>query len=91
LSVPVSNTDRAEACNAAWWNGARIILEAQIVSGANVGTFDARQLDASPDQWEAAARRYWAGEMTTDPRPEVLVDGQAQLVGWEPHARLGQP
>ncbi len=81
--------ESAERCSPEWFNGARVILEAQIVSGANVGIFDARHLDAPPDRWEVAARRYWAGELTADPRPEVLVDGEVQLVGWEPHARLG--
>jgi hypothetical protein len=76
--------ESAEARNAAWWNGARVILEARIVSAASAGIFDARQLDAPADQWEPAARRYWSGDLTADPRPEVLVDGEVQLVGWEP-------
>ncbi len=81
--------DTADTCNAEWWSGARVILEARIVSAVSAGIFDARQLDAPPDQWEAAARRYWAGKLMTDPRPEVVVCGTIQLVGWELHARLG--
>jgi hypothetical protein len=79
----------ADRGNAEWWNGVNVILEARIVSAVSVGTFDARQLEALSDQWEAAARRYWAGEFTADPRPEVVLCGTIQLAGWEPHARLG--
>jgi hypothetical protein len=81
--------ESAEACNAEWWGGKRVILEARIVGASRAGIFDARQLNATQDQWEAAARRYWAREFTSDPRPEVLVDGVIELVGWEPYARLG--
>lgn len=75
----------AEACGT-WWNGPRVILEARILSAHAAGIFDARQLDTPADQWEAAARRYWSGELLADPRPEVLVDGEVQLLGWESHA-----
>ena len=81
--------ENADACNADWWGGARVILEAKIVSALSTGIFDARQLNAPPDKWETAARRYWRGEMTADARAEVLVNGTIQLVGWEPHARVG--
>ncbi len=73
----------ADAANAAWWRGQRVILRAQIVGAAGVGCFDARHLDAARDNWEAAARLYWAGERTTSPRLEVIVNGVAQLTGWE--------
>jgi len=81
----------ADACNAEWWSGARTIHEARIVSAFSVGIFDSRQLDADPEQWEAAARRYWAGELTPNPRPEVVLNGTIHIVEWERHARLGLP
>lgn len=53
-----------------------------------IGHFDAKLLDAKPDAWEAAAHQYWSGVMTDDASPEVLLDGVAQLQGWEPYGRL---
>lgn len=79
----------ADACNAKWWKGARVIVEGRIQSAQSAGIFDSRHLDTAADQWEAAARRYWTGDLMADPRREVLVDGEVQLVDWEQHARLG--
>lgn len=81
----------AEAANAAWWGGQRVILRAQIVTAAGVGCFDAGHLDAVRDNWEATARSYWAGVRTASPRLEVVVNGVVQLAGWEELAMKFQP
>jgi hypothetical protein len=86
-----ASAEDAAAANASWWQGQRVILSAQIVQASRVGAFDARKLDASREGWEAAARSYWAGETTEQPRIEVLVDGIVQLRGWEPFAQLMRP
>lgn len=83
--------ESAEACNADWWGGAHIILEARIVAALSAGIFDSLELNAPQDQWEVAARRYWAAEFTPDPRPEVVVCGTIQLIDWQRHARLLAP
>lgn len=79
--------EQAEFCNAEWWDGNRVVLEAWIVEALSAGVFDSRQLDAAGDQWETAARRYWAGESTPESRPEVVVCGKVQLIGWERYAK----
>lgn len=74
--------------NATWWKGQRTILSASLIHAPRIGAFDAKWLDVSQDEWETAARAYWAGERTEHPRIEILVDGVVQLAGWEPFARL---
>lgn len=86
-----SSMDDAKAANAAWWNGARVILGARIVESRGVGEFDARALDVPRGEWEAAARAYWTGALSQNPRIEVLVNGIVQLDGWEEYARLMPP
>jgi hypothetical protein len=86
-----ASVEDGAAANISWWQGQRVILPAQIVHATRLGAFDAHQLDAPRESWEAAARSYWAGEATVSPRIEVLVDGIVQLQGWEPYARLLEP
>ncbi|MDE3225327.1 MAG: hypothetical protein KGO52_04245 [Nitrospirota bacterium] len=86
-----ASIEDAATANASWWQDQRVILPAQIVQASRVGAFDASQLDAPRERWEAAACSYWAGETTGRPRIEVLVDGIVQLQGWEPFAKLLRP
>lgn len=86
-----ASAEDASAANTNWWQGKRIILSAKIIQATRLGAYDSRQLDASRDHWQAAARSYWAGETTEHPLIEVLVDGFIQLHGWEPYARLLSP
>jgi hypothetical protein len=75
----------ADQANCAWWGNRRVILPASVVVALRIGTFDARLLDASADQWESAAARYWSGHHTDNPSPEILLDGVVLLKGWEPY------
>lgn len=77
----------AEQANATWWQGQRIVLQAQILFAHRFGKFDSQWLNASKDQWESAARAYWSGSMSNAPQIEALVDGMVQLIGWEPYGR----
>jgi len=73
----------AEQLRDRWFPGEdRIIVSVQIVEGSRVHRADAKWLDATPDRWEENARRYWSSEVTTDQRPEVLVDGAVYFPGW---------
>ena len=36
---------------------------------------DARWLNCQQQDWEKNAREYWAGNETSDPQREILVDG----------------
>lgn len=90
LFLFTSQEDAAWA-NTNWWQNQRAILPARLIHASRVGTFDAKQLDAPREHWLLAARSYWAGEHTAQPRIEVLVDGIIQLDGWEPFARLLGP
>jgi len=77
--------------NTNWWQGQRAILPAHVIQSSRLGAFDAKLLDAPREHWEKAARSYWAGEHTDQPRIEVLIDGIVQLEKWEPYARLLGP
>lgn len=80
--------EAADKANSDWWSNQRQILLAKIVQAPRVGTFDAKLLDATSDEWEKSAHRYWSGEMTYNPSPEVLIDGIVQLYGWESYGRI---
>lgn len=80
--------EAAERANRAWWGSRRVILPAHVIMAYRIGQFDSKQLNALPNDWEAAARRYWSGATTEDPWVEVLLDGIAQLEGWERYGRL---
>lgn len=57
---------------------ARQLLEIRIPKVTNLHVADTAHLDSLPENWEAAARRYWAGELSEDldaSIPEIIVDG----------------
>lgn len=61
----------------------RVLVEARVTIGSAVHIADARHLDCFDHQWEQRAKAYWAGEMSSDPVPEVLVKGHVFFPGWE--------
>lgn len=61
----------------------RHLLEVRVVRGARILRGDARLLDCDQTAWETASRRYWNGEMTADPLPEILVDGMLYFPYWD--------
>jgi hypothetical protein len=65
-----------------WFAGQdRVVVEARVVRNANLHRADATLLDGQPDQWESNAARYWRGEMTPAPRPEIVVEGAVYFPG----------
>lgn len=82
------SNETAARANELWWGGRRVILEATVVQTNRIGTFDARYLDSSRDNWEISARSYWSAKLSESPSPEVLIEGVIQLSGWEPYGQL---
>lgn len=78
----------ADVANADWFSGLRVILKATATEVLAVGTFDSRHLDVREQAWGEAARLYWSGVHTRDPRLEVVLCGVVQLSGWEPYGRM---
>jgi len=58
------------------------IHECRIIKGSNFFRADTIWLNCSQDQWQERASRYWNGEMTDDPFPEVLVHGALYFPNW---------
>jgi hypothetical protein len=74
-----------------WCRGdTRHVIEVRVVKGARLHKADMRWLDSVPDEWPELAARYWTGEMTGHPLPEVLVDGAIYVPRWrEPPFGIG--
>lgn len=68
----------------------RPVVEVRIVTGSVVHRADARWLDAVQADWNEASRRYWTGDMTDDPRVEIILKGLVYFPGWREHP-FGQP
>ncbi|MEH2503703.1 hypothetical protein V1290_002514 [Bradyrhizobium sp. AZCC 1578] len=77
----------AERAQREWFasreQGDRELLELRISEDAIIHRCDAMWLETSQDQWPLSADRYWKGEMTAAPFPEVLVHGGFYFPGWE--------
>lgn len=61
----------------------KVLLRAWIAQGSKVHQGDAQLLRGSRDSWSGNADRYWSGEMTGDPFPEVLVHGSLYFPDWK--------
>jgi len=74
----------ADRARQTWFpNENRLLVETRIVVGARVHRADSLWLNCHPLQWGKNAERYWRGEMTADPLPEILVDGAVYFPGWK--------
>ena len=58
-------------------------LECRIVIESNIHKADSLWLNASAEQFEENAAKYWQGEMTASPFPEVIVNGALYFPDWE--------
>jgi len=63
-------------------NEGRHVVKSRIVAMSAFHRADAKWLDCLENDWEDHARRYWSGEMSDDPIPEVLVDGAVYFPDW---------
>lgn len=69
---------------AEWFpNDEKAVHECRIIAGSVIHKADANWLNAVPDQWAVAAKKYWEGEMSDAPFPEVLVHGALYFPGWQ--------
>jgi hypothetical protein len=59
------------------------IFECRVVRGSITHRVDTLWLNAQPAQWKANAEKYWRGEMTSVPFPEVLVQGTLYFPDWK--------
>jgi len=73
----------AEKAQAEWFkNEPKEIHECRIINGSKYFRADTTWLNCSQDQWQEFASRYWNGEMSGNPFPEVLVDGVLYFPNW---------
>ena len=75
----------ASEANTKWWNGSKLIVPCHPMSGSNIHRADTVWLDCQPAQYEVNANRYWRGEMSSAPLPEVIVDGSLYFPQWKDH------
>lgn len=70
----------------------RLLVRVNIQSGAIVFRGDATWLDTvSPQNAQNRARHYWQDDVTSKPRPEIIVYGQLYFPDWTEWARLMSP
>lgn len=67
-----------------WYKGEeRPVYECRLWVASSSLKADARWLDARREDWPDAARKYWAGEMSDDPFPEIVIKGALFFPDWE--------
>lgn len=59
------------------------LLRVRILKGSNFFKADAKWLDCIEDKWEENAKNYWTGKQTSNPLPEILVDGGLYFPDWK--------
>jgi hypothetical protein len=76
--------DFADRAARDWFgNEVRIPLELRIATAAIIHRCDAMLLERPETEWKQSAERYWNGEMTDSPFPEMLVHGAVYFPDWE--------
>jgi hypothetical protein len=60
----------------------RLLLEMRIAETAAFHRCDAQLLETPQSEWEDSAERYWRGEMSDKPFPEIIVDGPVYFTNW---------
>jgi hypothetical protein len=61
----------------------KLVHECRLLLGSITHKADTVWLNAFQPQWAQNAERYWAGEMTDNPFPEVLVHGALYFPAWK--------
>lgn len=79
-----ANKVAASMINRRWFGGEnRDLVAARAVEHSTIFNADASWLDSSKNEWEAAARKYWSGEATSNPMPEQLLHGAVYFPDWK--------
>jgi hypothetical protein len=67
-----------------WFHGQnRHIIATRILRDSTMFEADANWLECTEKDWEDSARKYWAGEMSDQPFPELLVHGCVYFPDWK--------
>ena len=78
------STEVAQRAQREWFaSDPKVLVRASIAQGSKVHIGDTQLLRGTRDSWPSNAERYWAGEMTGDPLPEVLVHGSLYFPDWK--------
>jgi len=64
-------------------NEKKTILECRIFTCSVTHKVDSTWLITPSNQWPDAAQKYWKGEMSDTPFPEILVHGVLYFPNWE--------
>jgi hypothetical protein len=80
----VESESRAKEIADRWFAGEqRNIVKARVIAGSVLFRADARWLDSRRENWEAKARRYWAGDVSELPMWEILAHGAVYFPDWQ--------
>lgn len=76
--------DQADARAADWFSSEpRHKVKVRLVAGSRFIRVDGAWLDGDAHLWRGNAGRYWRGEMSTNPKPEILVMGLLYFPDWK--------
>jgi hypothetical protein len=64
-------------------NETKVVYECRILIGSVTHRAETVWLNSLPEQWEEYAQKYWRGEMSANPFPEVLIHGAIYFPDWE--------
>ena len=82
----------ANAANDNWYSkNKRQLVKARIVMPSRLHRADTVWLDCNDSDeatWRTNAEKYWRGEMTENPFPEVIVDGALYFPDWKTIGKL---
>lgn len=89
------NFSLAQKCGEKWnfVKQGRDLLEVEIVFCRQMIKVDSKWVTCVATEYINNARKYWSGEMSDDPEPEILFDGALQLLGdhWQSKCKLLAP
>jgi hypothetical protein len=81
----------AERDNREWFgNSPRTLVECRLLRDARFHRADCTWLNSSQDQWPEMARRYWSGEMSEAPFPEIVLHGGIYCLHWQNFKKMAE-
>lgn len=67
-----------------WFSNQNMTVhECRLLVGSVIHKTDTNWLNTWPDEWPVSAQKYWEGQLSNNPFPEVLVHGALYFPGWE--------
>lgn len=81
----------AEKALGEWFsNNNREIEECLLLPNCKTHRADTGWLNCKENQWEEYAQKYWDGNMSESPFPEILAEGSIYFPRWEEFNLIGQ-